>query len=56
MGRDFTCTRCREHFGFGARCRHCGVGRTRTVKRRPSRGTIGGKRGRNSGRVRTNKS
>ena len=44
------CLRCREPFGNGARCQECGVGRYRPVRRHRTR-RIGGKRGRNSGKV-----
>jgi hypothetical protein len=44
------CRRCHEPFGEGDRCRECGVGRNRPVRRHRSR-KHGGKRGRNSGKV-----
>lgn len=45
------CLRCREDFGTGARCRECGVHRDRPVRRSRRNRPIGGKRGRNSGKV-----
>lgn len=47
----FRCRRCKRDFGYGYKCRECGVDRERTVRRRPGRHKIGGKRGKNSGRV-----
>jgi len=48
---DGTCNRCREDFGNGARCKSCGVSfDRRTVSGRRTR-RVGGKRGRNSGKV-----
>lgn len=44
------CLRCKEKFGLGARCKECGVHKDRVVKRHRTR-KIGGKRGRNSGKV-----
>lgn len=44
-----TCARCKEEFGIGYRCQECGVARDRPVRRK--KGRIGGKRGRNSGKV-----
>lgn len=44
------CIRCKTWFGNGDRCRECGVGRLRVV-RNLRRHKIGGKRGRNSGKV-----
>lgn len=48
---NFRCRRCQHNFGRGQNCVHCGVGRFRTVRRKPGRHKIGGKRGRNSGKV-----
>lgn len=49
------CLRCHEHFGGKGRetCRNCGIQRTSNVMSRNSmrRRKIGGKRGRNSGKV-----
>lgn len=44
------CLRCKEAFGPGYRCQECGVGRDRVVRYHRAR-RIGGKRGRNSGKV-----
>lgn len=49
-----TCIRCTEYFGTGQYCRWCGVHRDRIV-RYIRRYKIGGKRGRNSGTVKTSK-
>lgn len=51
--KDGTCNRCHEPFGNGNSCRECGVARTRPVMslNRSRRRNIGGKRGRNSGKV-----
>lgn len=49
---DGTCTRCREQFGERDTCTECGVYRHQVV-RATRRRTIGGKRGRNSGRVKS---
>jgi hypothetical protein len=51
---DGRCQRCREPFGEGARCQECGVHEDRPVMSMNSsrrKGRIGGKRGRNSGKV-----
>lgn len=45
-----TCIRCGSAFGSGQSCLNCGVGRGRIV-RNSRRHKIGGKRGRNSGKV-----
>jgi len=48
------CIRCRQWFGRGDRCPHCGVSAYRKVMSLNSsrrRSKIGGKRGHNSGRV-----
>lgn len=44
------CIRCRSRFGEHEHCRHCGVHKDRIV-RKARRRKIGGKRGRNSGKV-----
>lgn len=44
------CLRCHEPFGLGPSCKECGVGRHRIVRRHRRR-KIGGKRGKNSGKV-----
>lgn len=50
-----TCTRCHELFGEGNKCGYCGVGRDRPVRRMRRTNKIGGKHGRNSGKVGTAK-
>lgn len=47
------CLRCAEWFGRGGTCANCGVGRDRIVRpaNKMRRNKIGGKRGRNSGKV-----
>lgn len=50
----YKCVRCREPFGNGEKCHNCGVHRNRPV-RKMRRHKIGGKRGRNSGKVKTSK-
>lgn len=54
-GHAGSCTRCHEYFGNGERCRNCGVHQDTPVMSRNSmrRRKIGGKRGRNSGKVST---
>lgn len=47
------CLRCREPFGEGKRCANCNVHKDRRIVKRIGRRKIGGKRGRNSGRVGT---
>jgi hypothetical protein len=49
--RSFRCRRCKHSFGHGPSCQECGVGRHRAVRRRPGHHKIGGKRGKNSGKV-----
>lgn len=49
MTDELKCLRCKEPFGGGHRCQECGVARDRVVRRK--KGRIGGKRGRNSGKV-----
>lgn len=44
------CKRCHEEFGHGPRCQECGIGKHRIVRKKRNR-NIGGKRGRNSGKV-----
>lgn len=48
------CLRCSESFGNGVLCQECGVHKNRVVRRHRAR-KIGGKRGRNSGKVHTSK-
>ena len=45
------CNRCREDFGSGVTCRECGVHKNRRVVKGRRGRPIGGKRGRNSGKV-----
>lgn len=49
------CNRCKEPFGSGVFCQECGVHKKRPVKKMRRRRPIGGKRGRNSGTVGTQK-
>jgi hypothetical protein len=50
------CLRCQEDFGLSERCANCGVHKDRRVIQHYRRGRpIGGKRGRNSGKVRKTK-
>lgn len=48
------CVRCKEPFGTDDTCQDCGVHRSRVVKRIRRR-NIGGKYGRNSGKVTSSK-
>lgn len=52
-----TCARCREgvHIGPRGKCNYCGSTDRYPVAKRRRRKTIGGKRGRNSGKVKTSK-
>jgi hypothetical protein len=52
------CIRCHEDFGerHDGRCQECGVHEDRVVRKMRRRRPIGGKRGRNSGKVNTAKS
>jgi DNA-directed RNA polymerase subunit RPC12/RpoP len=45
------CVRCGEEFGDGNRCHNCGVDRHRRVVKARRHAKLGGKRGRNSGKV-----
>jgi hypothetical protein len=50
VNHEGNCNRCKERFGSRETCRCCGVGRDQVIrKKRPK--NIGGKRGRNSGKV-----
>ncbi len=49
------CLRCHEEFGEGRKCEWCGVDRGRRVMRSRRIRKIGGKHGRNSGKVHTAK-
>jgi hypothetical protein len=51
------CARCHELFGSAIRCQECGIHKDRPVRPRTARRKrpVGGKYGRNSGKVRTQK-
>lgn len=50
MTENEKCKRCHEDFGTGFRCQECGIARGRIVRYKRNR-NIGGKHGRNSGKV-----